>query len=149
MGVTELLATFELGTHLCAVEVSQVQEVLLQQPLTPAPGAPTAVAGLINLRGQVVTALDLRVRMGLGGNAHGGDDSFMNVVVRSGDEVWSLLVDRIGDVIEVEQAQFELPPDTLNGPIRELIKGTYTLEDRLLLVLNVQRLLELSDPVQA
>jgi purine-binding chemotaxis protein CheW len=137
-----LLATFELGRFLCAVPAADVQEVLMEQPRTPTPGASGYIAGLINLRGQVVSTLDLRLRVGL----NSVDDveslaSSMSVVVRWRDEVWSLLVDRIGDVIEVEEEQFELPPETLNGPLRDLIIGAYKLESRLLLVLDVQELL--------
>ncbi|UQX89586.1 chemotaxis protein CheW [Jatrophihabitans telluris] len=136
------LATFFLGDHQCAVGVEHVQEVLLDQPRTRVPGAPEAVAGLINLRGQVVTALDLRVRLKLSPLSENG--SSMNVVVRNGDEVWSLLVDRIGDVIEVPDSQFEPPPDTLTGRLRELIIGAYKLDGHLLLVLDVARVLDLA-----
>jgi purine-binding chemotaxis protein CheW len=138
-----LLATFELGPFLCAVPAADVQEVLMEQPRTPTPGASAYIAGLINLRGQVVSALDLRMRVRVGTSAAAPVESTvaMNVVVRWRDEVWSLLVDRIGDVIEVEDDQFEPPPDTLAGPLRELILGAYKLPDRLLLVLDVQELL--------
>jgi purine-binding chemotaxis protein CheW len=115
-----LLATFTIGEHLCAVPAAQVQEVLMGQPRTPTPGAPPAIAGLINLRGQVVSALDLRLRMGINLAGREDQDASMSVVVRSSDEVWSLLVDRIGDVIEVSEKQFELPPDTLTGNMREV-----------------------------
>jgi purine-binding chemotaxis protein CheW len=139
-----LLATFNIGEHLCAVPAAQVQEVLMGQPRTPAPGAPAAIAGLINLRGQVVTALDLRLRMGVDLTGREDQDASMSVVVTSSDEIWSLLVDKIGDVIEVNDDQFELPPDTLTGHMRELIKGAYKLEGQLLLVLDVVRVLDVS-----
>jgi purine-binding chemotaxis protein CheW len=139
-----LLATFTIGEHLCAVPAAQVQEVLMGQPRTPTPGAPPAIAGLINLRGQVVSALDLRLRMGINLAGREDQDASMSVVVRSSDEVWSLLVDRIGDVIEVSEKQFELPPDTLTGNMRELIKGAYKLDGQLLLVLDVLRVLDVS-----
>ena len=134
-------ATFTLAGHLFGVEVRRVQEVLTEQPRTPAPLAPRAVAGLINLRGQVVTALDLRRRLWLPDRAEG--QAAMNVVVRSSEEVWSLLVDSIGGVIEAADATFEPPPDTLSGPIRELIRGAYKLDDALLLVLDVDKALEI------
>jgi purine-binding chemotaxis protein CheW len=143
--MANLVATFRLGEFLCAVPVVHVQEVLMDQPRTPAPGAAPCVAGLINLRGNVVTAMDLRVRMGLcdAGTVAGSAPS-MNVVVRWRGEVWSLLVDRIGDVIEVEDDQFEPPPDTHTGPVREFILGAYKLADTLLLVLDVSALLAIS-----
>ena len=139
-----LLGTFKLGDYLCAVPVSQVQEVLMEQPRTAAPGASRYVTGLINLRGQVVTALDLRLRMGVASEDELPTRGSMSVVVRSRDEVWSLLVDRIGDVIEVEESQFEAPPDTLTGVLRDMITGAYKLDGQLLLVLNVERVLDVS-----
>lgn len=141
------LATFRLAGDLFGVPVSDVQEVLMEQPHTPTPQAPAAVAGLINLRGQVVTALDLRVRLSLPPREPGSD--YINVVVRHGEDVWSLLVDRIGDVIAVDDAQFEPPPDTLHGPASELILGAYKLEAELLLLLDVRKVLELSPAVAA
>jgi len=136
-----LLSTFELGDHLCAVVAADVQEVLMSQPCTPVPCSSPWVSGLINLRGQVVPTLDLRARMGVRSS---DNDGAMSVVVRRGDEVWSLLVDRIGDVIEVDEAQFELPPDTLTGEWRQFIIGAYKLDAKLLLMLDVATLLDLS-----
>jgi purine-binding chemotaxis protein CheW len=149
--MSDQLATFHLADHLFAVPVFQVQEVLMEQPHTPAPGAAPAVAGLINLRGQVVTALDLRTRLCLPERTtHNGETpSSINVVVRAGEEVWSLIVDRIGDVIDVETEQFEPPPDTLTGPLRELIIGAYKLDHQLLLLLDVTRVLDLSPSAAA
>lgn len=137
MSVTRQFATFELAGHLFAVEVERVQEVLRHQPSTPVPLAPAAVGGLINLRGQVVTAIDVRHRLGL--PERPGDMAAMNVVVRVDNEVISLLVDLIGDVIDVDEDQFELPPETLRGAGRELVRGAYKLEGRLLLALDVDR----------
>lgn len=134
---TKQFATFRLGEHLLGLEVWRVNEVLRHQQVTPVPLADRAVSGLINLRGQVVTALDLRRRMGLPDRAEGADP--MNVVVRVDDEVLSLLVDSIGDVIDVEQEAFEAPPETLSGPSRDLILGAYKLDGALLLSLDVER----------
>ncbi|MFB9376967.1 chemotaxis protein CheW [Kineococcus gynurae] len=142
---TTQLATFHLAGHLFGVPVSLVQEVLTEQPRTPAPLAPGAVAGLINLRGSVVTALDLRRRLRLADR--GPDQVAMNVVVRNADEVWSLLVDSIGEVVQAAEGTFEPPPDTLHGPLRELIKGAYKLDGALLLVLDVHKALDLDSAV--
>jgi len=133
------LSTFVLDGLLFGVDVSTVQEVLRYQTMTPVPLAPSAVAGLINLRGQVVTALDLRRRLDL--PARPADEHPMNVIVRNGDEVVSFLVDKIGDVLEVDETSFELPPPTLLGAKRDLICGAYKLEDRLLLVLNAKQIM--------
>jgi len=127
-------STFYLDRLLFGVEVARVQEVLRYQEMTPVPLAAPVVSGLINLRGQIVTALDLRRRLKLAERAT--DRLPMNVVVRVGEEAVSLLVDEIGDVFEVDDDAFELPPETLQGEARRLIRGAYKLEDKLLLVLD-------------
>ena len=105
------LATFRLDGDLDGVEVEHVQEVLRSQQLTRVPLAPTAVAGLINLRGQVVTAIELRERLGRPARAEGTDA--VVIVVRLHGEAVSLLVDSIAAVEDVDAADFEAPPDTL------------------------------------
>lgn len=126
--------TFFLDGRYFGVEVQQVQEVIRYQEMTRVPLASSVVSGLINLRGQIVTAIDLRRRLGLPDRPTG--QLPMNVVVRTGDGAVSLLVDEIGDVIEVPTDQFESPPETLGGSARTLVEGAYKLEGRLLLVLN-------------
>jgi purine-binding chemotaxis protein CheW len=133
--------TFELGGLFFGVEVLKVQEVIRFQRMTAVPLAPSVVSGLINLRGQVVTAIDLRRRLHL--PDRGPDELPMNVVVRTEDGPVSLLVDEIGDVIEVEDANHEPPPSTLDGVVRDLVKGVYKLDGRLLLVLDVDKALRL------
>jgi purine-binding chemotaxis protein CheW len=123
------------------VEVSKVQEVIRYQEMTRVPLASPVIRGLINLRGQIVTALDLRRRINF--NERASDKLPMNVVVRSGAEIVSLLVDEIGDVLEVGEDDFERPPDTLQGEARELIRGTYKLKDKLLLVLDTEKAVQL------
>jgi purine-binding chemotaxis protein CheW len=131
------LATFTLGDRLYGVGVERVQEVLRSQARTRIPLAPPAIAGLVNLRGQVLTAIDLREQLGLPPRPEGKEP--MVVVIRVGTEPVSLLVDSIGAVVDVEPDTFEQPPDTLSGPSRELILGAYKLPDRLLLALDVDR----------
>lgn len=131
------LVTFTLDGHLYGVDVASVQEVLRGQPQTRIPLAPDSVAGLINLRGQVLSAVELRARLGLPDRA--ADQEAMLVVVRIAGETIALLVDSIGAVIDVDEEQFELPPDTLTGPSREFLHGAYKLEDRLLLALDIER----------
>lgn len=133
----EQFCTFTLGNMLFGVEVLCVQEVLLKQEMTRMPLANPVVSGLINLRGQIVTALDLRRRLEFEPLEEGKDP--MNVVIRSGDTAFSLLVDEIGDVVDVDPDLFEAPPETLTGVARELILGAYKLEGRLLLVLDTER----------
>ncbi len=139
--------TFMLDDLLFGVEVQQVQEVIRFQNLTGVPLASGVVHGLINLRGQIVTALDLRRRLSLPDRPEG--ELPMNVVIRTEGDLVSLLVDEIGDVVEVEDALFERPPDTLNGVARDLIIGTYKLEDRLLLVLDTAKAVSVSATAKA
>lgn len=127
-------ATFEVAGQLFGVTVDAVQEVLSFNEYTSVPLAPPAVGGLFNLRGQVIAAIDLRVQLGL--EPQSLDGSVMNVILRGDDEPVSLLVDRIGEVIALDDALFEPPPDTLNGPARDLVVGTFKLDGRLMLALD-------------
>ena len=134
--------TFRVGSLSLGVEVHRVQEVIRAQKMTRIPGASPVVRGLMNLRGQIVTALDLRRRLNLQDSDN--TDRLMNVVVRTADGPVSLLVNEIGDVLVVDKDQFEPPPETLQGVTRELISGSYKLENRLLLVLNLDSALKLA-----
>ena len=135
--------TFQLDDLFLGIEVLRVQEVIRSQPMTRVPLAPAAVRGLINLRGRIVTAIDLRERFGLPKLATGRVST--NVVVATEDGAVSLLVDEIGDVLEATEAQFEEPPVTLPARARGLIRGVYKLPGRLLLVLDTEKALQL-DP---
>jgi purine-binding chemotaxis protein CheW len=130
-------ATFEVDDQLFGVPVAIVQEVLSFSEYTPVPLAPKAIGGLFNLRGQVIAAVDLRVQLGL--PARDLDGPAMNVIVRTDDESVSLLVDRIGEVVDLSEDAFEPPPDTLHGPMRELINGAFKLDGRLMLALDTAR----------
>lgn len=134
--------TFHLGDLFLGVEVTRVQEVIRHQVTTPVPLASPVIGGLMNLRGEIVTTIDLRTRLGLGERADGEDP--MNVVIRSDDGVVSLLVDTIGDVIEVVDEDFEPSPSTLPASTRDVIVGVYKLEGRLLLILDCDRILDLT-----
>ena len=140
---TQQFATFHLDDLLFGVEVRQVQEVIRFQEMTRVPLAPPVVQGLINLRGQIVTAVDLRRRLALPQRA--ADRLPMNVVVRTPDGAVSLLVDEIGDVVEVSADAFERPPETVTGIARDLIQGVYKMKDALLLVLDTQKSVQVSD----
>lgn len=129
--------TFRLGGHLFGVPVETVQEVLREQELTRVPLASSEVSGLINLRGQIVITVDLRERMGLPPREEG--EEMTNVVVRAGETVTSLLVDRIGDVLEPDMDRFEAPPDTVTGRVRELVTRVCKLDRELMLVLDTDK----------
>lgn len=142
MADKESYCTFRVDDLYFGVEVCQVQEVIRYQHTTRVPLSPTVVQGLMNLRGQIVTALTLRHRLGLKDSA---DDSRpMNVVIRTADGPISLLVDEIGDVVQVDNDCFEAPPETLQGEQRELIRGAFKLDDRLLLILDTEKVIHIA-----
>lgn len=135
-------STFFVADLFFGVDVLRVQEVLRFQHMTRVPQAPEVIEGLINLRGQIVTAIDMRRRLRLPSRA--GDQTPMNMVVRTEDGAVSLLVDEIGDVLDVEAATYERPPENLDPAARKLIRGVYKLKDRLLLVLDAERTVDLA-----
>lgn len=136
-------ATFYLDRLHFGIEVEQVQEVIRYQEMTRVPLASPVVQGLINLRGQIVTAIDLRRRLKLGARAEG--ELPMNVVVRTEDGALSLLVDEIGDVLQPEETCFEPIPETMSGVLRRIVGGIYKLEKSLLLLVDVERLIATSN----
>lgn len=136
------LSTFFVADLFFGVDVLCVQEVLRFQQMTRVPQAPEVIEGLINLRGQIVTAIDMRRRLGL--PPRDGDLTPMNMVVRTEDGAVSLLVDEIGDVLDVEVVTYEPPPDNLDPTARALIRGVFKLKDRLLLVLDAEKTVDLA-----
>lgn len=149
MSKTRQFCTFHLENLFLGVEVDQVQEVMLYDQMTEVPLTDSAVAGLINLRGQIVTALDLRRCFAMPIKPLPLEDPTVdppkNVVVKDGDEAISLLVDEIGDVLEIDVSTFEPPPPTLTDPARQLVRGIHKLDGQLLLVLDVERALHTHD----
>lgn len=139
--------TFYLDKLLFGVELKGVQEVIRSLEMTKVPLAPEVVSGLINLRGQIVTAIDLRRRLELQPPPAG--QLSMNVVVRSEDGAVSLLVDEIGDVVEVREDTFEPPPETLRGTIRNVILGVHKLNDRLMHVLDTEKACQMTAETEA
>jgi purine-binding chemotaxis protein CheW len=129
------LATFKLDERLYGVDVSRVQEALRLHSATPVPHAPRAVAGLVNLRGQVVLLVDLRAR--LGREPFGPDDEPMMMVVNIDGEPVSLLVDQVGDVLELDDDALGPPPPTLEASLQDVVTGVYSMDDGLLLALDV------------
>jgi purine-binding chemotaxis protein CheW len=130
----EHLCTFDVDTLFVGIEVSRIQEILRAQPVTPVPLAASVIRGLMSLRGQIVPVMDLRQRLGV--PPAGPELEQFNVLIRTSDGPVSLLVDRVGDVVEVETSAFEPAPDTLDAAYRSLIRGAYKLEKRLLLALD-------------
>jgi purine-binding chemotaxis protein CheW len=137
MSETRQYCSFLVSDLFFGIEVQLVQEVIRFQEMTQVPLAPREIGGLINLRGQIVTAIDLRRRLELPDRQ--GDQKPMNVVVRTEDGAVSLLVDEIGDVLELDRSAHEHPPETLAGITRELVSGVYQLNDRLMLTINAAK----------
>lgn len=140
---TKQLSTFYVGDYYFGVEVSMVQEVIRHQDMTRVPLAPAVVIGLINLRGQIVTAIDLRKRLKL--DARETDRLPMNVVIRDDEQAVSLLVDDISDVLTVSSDDFSEPPNNLAGIGKHLIHGVYQLTNGLLLELDVQKTIRIEE----
>jgi purine-binding chemotaxis protein CheW len=136
--------TFYVAGYYFGLEVVKVQEIIRSQEMTRVPLAPPVVRGLINLRGQIVTAIDLRRRLDFDDRPSAQPP--VNVVVYADDGAVSLLVDEIGDVLTVPEQAFERPPETLRGRARAVVRGAYKLEQRLLLILDSEELLGGSDP---
>jgi purine-binding chemotaxis protein CheW len=135
-------STFYVADLFFGIDVLRVQEVLRYQPMTRVPKAPEVIEGLMNLRGQIVTAIDMRRLLHLPDRK--GDTQPMNVVIRTDDGAVSLLVDEIGDVLSLENASYEPPPGNLQATARKLIRGVYKLDGKLLLVLDAERTVDIA-----
>jgi purine-binding chemotaxis protein CheW len=118
-----------------------VQDILGPQPLSPVPLEGPEIAGLLFLRGRVVTAIDLRRRLGIADGA--GAERAMNVVIDHQDELYSLLVDAVGDVLEVPRDGATCDPTLLTPSWRRMAADLHALDDRLLVVLDVGQVLDL------
>lgn len=139
MRETQQLCVVRVGPHLLGIPVMEVSELRRHTEMTPVPRARSVVKGLINLRGQIVTAFDMRRRLALAERDR--SEGSMSVVMRSRSGGVCLLVDRIEDVIEVDDSTFERPPETLSAAVREVVRGVHKLDGRLLLVIDVNRVL--------
>ncbi len=132
--------TVSIESQLFGIPVLMVQDILSPQKITPVPLAPPAIEGSLNLRGRIVTAVNVRTKLGLPPSEKKTNP--MNVVVESGGELYSLMVDSVGEVLSLPDDQFEANPATLDEVWREVSLGIYRLDGQLLVVLNVSALLE-------
>jgi purine-binding chemotaxis protein CheW len=137
---TQDYVTMFIKGQLFGIPVLTVQDVLGPQKITRIPLAPREIAGSLNLRGRIVTAIDVRLRLGL--PRDDGASKGMSVVVDMGGELYSLMVDSVGEVLSLPAAKFERNPPTLDLHWREFSAGIYRLEDKLLVVLDVGKLLD-------
>lgn len=134
------LCTFVVGDQWFGLPVTAVQEVMRAQPMTVVPRAPKHVSGLIHLRGHIATAIDMRVRLGVE-PAAADAERFNVMVVDSDQSVVSLIVDLIGDVLELGDATWERTPAPLVAVFGEVVRGVYKLDDKLLLLLDVRNVI--------
>jgi purine-binding chemotaxis protein CheW len=140
-----------IGNQLFGIPVLQVRDVLASQRITRVPLAPPEVAGSLNLRGRIVTAIDLRARLGLPERTaeQAAGKPRMSIVVDHGGELYSLMVDSVGEVLSLSGTNFERNPATLDARWREVSAGIYRLDGSLLVVLDVTRLLDISPRSEA
>lgn len=131
--------TFKLEGEAYGINVMQVQEVLRVTEITPVPGAPSYILGIINLRGNVVTVLDTRMRFGL--PQHETDDASRIVIIESNSNVLGILVDSVAEVVYLRASQIESAPNVGNDDSSKYIQGVYSSEGNLLILVNVNRLL--------
>lgn len=141
---SEEFVTLIVAGQLCGIPVLTVRDILGPQSVTRVPLAPPEVAGSLNLRGRIVTAIDLRRRLGLAAAADGG--RAMSVVVEVGGEFYSLLVDQVGEVLSLGEEAREANPPTLDARWRGVSVGVYRLQGQLMIVLDVERVLDLGAP---
>ncbi|AEH44228.1 CheW protein [Thermodesulfatator indicus DSM 15286] len=133
---TKLFITFWLADFLFALPVEEVVEINRSLDITPVPQAPNYVSGIINLRGQILTAIDLAQRIGLKREREANH----NVIVGREEEPLSLLVEQIGDVLEIPISQIEEPPEVIEGIDTDFVKNVSKLPDRLLVILDSEKL---------
>ncbi len=136
---TEEFVTFTIAGQLFGIPVLQIQDVLSSYQITPIPLAPPEITGSLNLRGRVVTAIDVRLRLGLSARAKEAES--MSIVAEDEGELYSLMVDSVGEVLALSKSEYERNPPTLDAKFRAFSEGIYRLDKQLLVVLDVDRLL--------
>ena len=137
---TEEFVTFTIAGQLFGIPVLQIQDVLSSYQITPIPLAPPEIVGSLNLRGRVVTAIDVRLRLGLAARPKEADS--MSIVAENQGELYSLMVDSVGEVLALSQSAYERNLPTLDAKFRAFSDGIYRLDKQLLVVLDVNRLLD-------
>lgn len=143
----EGMVSVRIGQQTFGVPVMKVQDVIAQSAICVVPLAPPEVAGTLNLRGRIVTAMDMRERFAL--PRREPDERFMSVILERGGELYALLVDDVGDVLWLSSSTFEPLPATLSPNWRALCVGLYRLETELLLALDIDKVLTLPVPALA
>lgn len=133
---------FKIGGEEYAIPVMEVQEVIKPQMVTPIPLAQEQIRGLINLRGQIVTCLSLRKLFNQDDDLK---EDYMNIIVKGKDGFFSLVVDEVTDIIDIEQTNLESPPDTLNPNLKKYVDSIYKRAKGLVILLKIDELVDLKD----
>ncbi len=139
MTTTEILSTFHVGDFYCGIHTKEVIELTKDLEVTPVPLAPASILGLLNLRGQIVTAIDMRVRLSCERKEISSDS--IGIFYKHSGSFFSFVVDRVNEIIELDEKDFEPPPSNLTGPALNFVAGVYKMPGRLLLVLDPQKLI--------
>ncbi len=139
--------SFTVGDQLFGIPVLSVQDVLQPQSITPVHRAPPEIAGSLNLRGRIVTAVDIRRRLGMAPT--NATKKTVSVVVEQNGDLYSLIVDAVGDVLSLSSSAFEANPTTLDPQWREVSRGVFRLKERLLVILEIGHLLNFGRPARA
>lgn len=139
--------TVTIGDQLFGLPIARVQDVFVPERLTRVPLAPPEVAGILNLRGRVVTAIDMRMRLDLAGRGDG--QPAMAIGIDSKSESYGLLVDSVGEVMKLPANACEPKPANLNSRIGRVASGVYRLDNKLMVVLDVDRILVMRESAMA
>ncbi len=137
------LSTFLVGDALCGMDILKIQEINKLIDMTTVPQAPSYVLGILNLRGQIITSIDLSKKLGLGETNLSNDPR--NIIVNSKGEHIGLLVKKISDVVQANTDKFEPPPSNMGGIQGEFFTGVYKTEDKLIGILDVEKVLRLEE----
>lgn len=136
---SEMFVTLSVADQIFGIPILQVRDILGPQKIAPVPLAPPEVCGSLNLRGRIVTAMDVRIRLGIPQLPDRA--SCMSIVVDHDGELYSLIVDKVGEVMSLPSSDFEKNPSTLDPKWQEIANGIYRLKESLLVVLDVTRFL--------
>jgi purine-binding chemotaxis protein CheW len=139
---TEGFVTVATGGQLFGLRLERVRDVFVPRGLSPVPLAPPEIAGLLNLRGRIVTAIDLRRRLGLPPRSDGGTPVAVGIEERG--ELYGLMVDRVGDVLRLKPSTYDANPVNLDQRWAKLCAGVHRLDHGLMVVLDVDKILDLS-----
>lgn len=140
-GEQEFVSVY-IGDHMFGMAVSEIHDVFTPQAITPVPKAHRDVAGVLNLRGRIVTAIDARARLGLPPREP-SDPPVKAVGIEKGGESYGLVIDRVGEVLRLPDETFEANPVNLDLRWQSVTRGVYRMDGRLLIILDIDRILDL------